>query len=150
MFYVLFLKGEVVAVTAESPYTGTPALKKFDGIEYDAAQSRWDWESLEEVENLAAKLTEITGKLHMGEDSGPNVSPRFDIFCPPAVGDKVSYAFNGDYHPDGEIVRITPSWMVITSTGSKYNRKKNSGTWKKVGGTWSLVSGHISRQNPEV
>ena len=147
--YVLFLAGKVVAVTTESPYTGTPALKTFPGIEYDSVKGAWDFKSFAEVEALAAELTSLTGKTYLPSDAGPSVSPRYDVFQPPAVGDKVSYAFNGDYYPDGEIVRVTPSLRVITSTGSKYNRRKLTAGWVKVGGTWSLVQGHIDRRNQE-
>lgn len=37
--YVLFNKGQPVHVTDISPYTGTPKLKKFPGVEYDEAKA---------------------------------------------------------------------------------------------------------------
>lgn len=82
-------------------------------------------------------------------DNGPYVCPRFSVIEPPKVGDAVSYAFNGDYYPDGEIVKISGKNLriVTTSNGSKFWRKGNSGRWIKDG-TWSLVPGHIDRRNP--
>ena len=81
-------------------------------------------------------------------DAGPHRSPRFSIVTPPAVGDKVSYAFNGDSYPDGEVVRVSKSLRVVTtSTGSKFYRRRESGAWVQ-NGTWSLVRGHVSERNP--
>lgn len=82
-------------------------------------------------------------------DNGPHVSPRFSVIEPPKVGDKVSYGFNGDYYPDGEIVKISGKNLriVTTSTGSKFWRRGNSGRWV-MNGTWSLVPGHRSERNP--
>jgi hypothetical protein len=111
-------------------------------------QSRWNWKSLERVETIAKYLTAITGKLYIGTDSGGNSFPRYDIAEVPAIGDPVSYAFNGDYYPDGVVTKISPKLMVTTSTGSTYRRRGNSGSWRKAGGTWSLVAGHINRLNP--
>lgn len=147
MKYVLFKGPRVVSVTTETPYTGTPELKKFPGIEYDRAESRWDWTSLEQVQGLAMFVTAISGEDHIGTDSGPNVSPRFDIVRAPRVGDDVSYSFNGDTYPCGTIVRITDGGMAITSTGKRFNRYKNSGSWLMVGGTWSMVHGHYTERN---
>ncbi len=146
--YVLFNKGQPVHVTDVSPYTGTPKLKEFAGVEYDQAKNSHDYTSFEEVEELAEKVTALTGELHLPYDIGANCYPRFGIFTPPKVGDKVSYAFNGDYYPCGEITRITKGWRITTSTGKVFNRRKNTAAWVMVGGTWSLVSGHISEQNP--
>ena len=41
MIYVLFNHGFPVHVTSESPYTGTPKLKEFAGVEYDEAKGSW-------------------------------------------------------------------------------------------------------------
>jgi len=149
MLYILFKNKLPVHVTTESPYTGTPKLKEFAGLgEYDSVQSRWDWKSLEEVEGLALRLTAMTGKTYLGTDSGPGVSPRFEVIEAPKVGDPVSQGFNGDYYPCGEITKITKGWRITTSTGKVFNRRKNSGSWKMVNGHSSMVAGHISEQNP--
>ena len=94
---------------------------------------------------------EAAGQGEMGVDQGKWVSPRYRVVRAPQIGDKVSYAFHGDYYPDGEIVHITKGTMRIikTSTGRKYYRRKNSSQWKQTGGTWSLVFGHINRWNRE-
>ena len=111
-------------------------------------QSRHDWKSFEQVEQIAAGLTKLIGDVYLAVDQGSSTWPRYDVMKAPKVGDKVSYAFNGDYYPDGEIVGITNGWRITTSTGNKYNRRKNSGSWRKIGGTWSLVQGHINERNP--
>lgn len=114
----------------------------------DGWSSRWDWKSLEEVETLARYLTAMTGKIFLGVDKSESVSPRFDIIEAPKVGDPVSYAFNGDCTPCGHVERITKNWMVITTTGRRFNRK--AGGWLQVGGTWSLVTGHFEERNPHI
>jgi hypothetical protein len=111
-------------------------------------QSRWDWKDLASAEYIAAQVTKLTGQLHVGTDSGPCCFPRFDVVRAPAVGDKVSYAFNGDSYPDGEIAKVSPTLQVTTSTGHVYRRRKLSGNWVRTGGTWSLVQGHHYEQNP--
>jgi len=112
-----------------------------------AVQSRWDWNSFETVEKIAADLTEATGTLYLATDAGEWVSPRYDIVEAPKVGDKVSYSFNGDTYPDGEIVKITANnRFVWTSTGKKYLRKKLTGGWYNHG--WGLICGHRYEQNP--
>ena len=97
---------------------------------------------------------EATAELRKGEivvDRGQYVWPQFAIITPPAVGDKVSYAFNGDYYPDGVITHVTKDTykVVKTDTGSTYYRHKKGGSWIKKGGTWSMIAGHINRTNPE-
>lgn len=139
LFLKLDAKGEVVEVSDNAKNCVRPEW-----------QSRWDWKSLEQVQKLAASATKSTGKLHIGIDNGPCISPRYDVVQAPAVGDPVSYGFNGDYYPDGNIVHITEGTLRIikTDTGSTYYRRKQSGSWKKEGGTWSLVAGHIDERNP--
>lgn len=141
MFFLkLNVNGEVVEVADRIP----------TGADRSEWQSRWDWKSFADVERLAASATKAAGKLHIGIDNGAYVSPRFDVGLAPAVGDPVSYGFNGDYYPDGEITHVTEGSLrvVKTSTGSTYYRHKNSGKWTKAGGTWSLVHGHINERNP--
>jgi hypothetical protein len=85
------------------------------------------------------------------------------------VGDAVSYGFNGDWYPDGEVARITKNFL-ITTTGNKYHiysfiyrkliKDSNGRTvdsedvmkdgFKSVnGGTWKLAKGVIREWNPE-
>lgn len=78
-----------------------------------------------------------------------NVSPKFSVVPVPAVGDKVSYGFNGDYYPDGEIVRVSKGNLTVTTSGGhRYYRRGNTASWIQAGGTWSLVPGHINERNP--
>lgn len=122
----------------------------------DTVESRWNWKSFEIVESIAAELNasiaEITDERKnwfVAVDNGPNVSPRFDVIRGFSVGDAVSYGFNGDIYPDGEIKSISESGRVITTTtGHRYTRRKLTGSWRRAG-TWSLTHGHVSKLNPE-
>lgn len=104
--------------------------------------------SFETAEALAA----LMGGGYAAADAGPHCSPRFTVFRFPAVGDPVSYGFNGDYYPDGQIVKVGtgPKAKITTSTGSVYYRRKLSASWTKPGGTWALVHGHHDRRNPHL
>jgi hypothetical protein len=111
-------------------------------------QSRWDWEDFATVSRLSKYLTAMTGRSYLPVDNGPHHSPRFDIVDAPQVGDEVSYGFNGDYTPDGTVVKVSPTFQVTTSSGRKYRRKGVTSGWMATGGTWGLVKGHISERNP--
>jgi hypothetical protein len=145
MLYALFRGDRLVGIAPETPFTGTPKLKEFPGMVYDRVEDHWDWKKKgpEYVEGLALKLTEITGRTFLACTTGDP-----DIFEPPAIGDKVSYAFNGDYTPCGVVTKITKGWRITTSEGKVFNRHKKSGGWMMVGGTWRLVGGHIDERNP--
>ena len=110
--------------------------------------SRWDFKTFADATRIAHSATKNLGTLFVAVDSGPCVSPRYDVVQAPKVGDKVSYGFNGDYYPDGEIVKVSPTLQVTTSTGNVYRRRKQTGSWQQTGGTWSLVQGHINERNP--
>jgi hypothetical protein len=81
------------------------------------------------------------------------------------VGDEVSYGFNGDWYPDGTVVRITKSGKYLyTSTGNKYikyvfkkwtklDEDHNYGDvmtegYQTPGGTWTLAKGVYNERNP--
>lgn len=120
------------------------------------ARDRKQWEcrrhmvSFEYAQILAKSASECTGKTYLAIDSGPWTSPRYDVIEAMTVGEPVSYGFNGDYYPDGEIVKIGKNHRIITtSTGARYYRRKLTGVWLKTGGTWALVSGHRNDKNPE-
>lgn len=109
--------------------------------------SRNDFETLEHAKEVAKQATELTGDLHLAIYR-KSVLPHCDIIRAPALGDPVSYSFNGDSYPDGVITNISNSLKVITtSTGHKYYRRKESGAWLR-GGTWALVHGHVETRNP--
>jgi hypothetical protein len=111
-------------------------------------QSRWDWKDFETVSRLSKYITAMTGKIYLPTDATESTAPRYDIIEAPAVGDPVSYGFNGDYYPCGYITKITKGWRVTTSEGKVFNRRPNGRSWRMVGGTWGMVAGHISEQNP--
>jgi hypothetical protein len=110
---------------------------------------RWDITSFKEATWIASDVSNLTGANFIPTDAGRSVYPRYDVIELPKVGDKVSYAFNGDYYPCGEIKSISPSLRIITTTtGRKFYRRGRSGAWVN-NGTWSLIPGHVSRKNPE-
>jgi hypothetical protein len=111
----------------------------------DSTCRRTQFESREEAEaNLLDG--EIVG------DRGPYVWPRYTVLTPPQVGDKVSSGFNGDYYPEGTVVKVSkgPSFRrVETSTGRIFWRTRNGkGAGWLAHKTWGLVPGHIDRRNP--
>jgi hypothetical protein len=110
---------------------------------------RNDIKSLAHAEQIAFSATALGGPRYVAVDAGDHCSPRFDVIEAFKVGDEVSYAFNGDYYPDGKIVRMSASLRVIhTSGGHTYYRRRQSASWIQTGGTWTLVHGTINRRNP--
>ena len=120
------------------------------GRDHLNAESRWDWHTLAAAEQVAAALNNTCGERRfIATDAGSHVSPRYAVIELPKVGDAVSYAFNGDYYPCGEIVSISKSLKKITtSTGDTFYRRRLTGSWK-MRGVWTLVEGHINERNPE-
>lgn len=119
-------------------------------IQDRAWTDRRDWTSFETVQTIASYLTAMTGKSYVPCDRGPSVSPRFDVVLVPCVGDKISFAINGDYYPDGVITRVTKSLRVISDSGRTYRRVALTAGWVQTGGYCSLVRGHRDEQNPHV
>lgn len=146
MLYVQIKGGKAVRATTEFPQ------------DWRGWENRGDWKSFEAAQRRADQLNKAHGQVEalFGElryvaiDNGAHVSPRYDVIEAPQVGERVSYSFNGDSYPDGEIVSITPRTLRVikTDTGSVYYRRRNSGSWIKKGGTWSLIKGHVNERNP--
>lgn len=108
--------------------------------------SRNDWDTKEQAEKVAADATAFSRRLYVVSDR-PNVSPRYDVVDAPSLGDRVSYYFNGDTYPDGEIARVSKTLKVMTTTtGNRYYRSTTGGSWTR--GSWSLVRGHRTTRNP--
>ena len=98
-------------------------------------------------EAVVAQLNEEAGfeKYAVSERGG---YPKYSIFELPQVGDPISYGFNGDYYPCGEIKSISATKkLIVSTTGAKFYRRNNSASWVK-NGTWSMVAGHIDERNP--
>ena len=114
-------------------------------------EDRNDWKTYE----AAVELAKLLGEGYVATDSGPNVSPRFDVIELPKVGDAVSYRFNGDSYPCGYVTSISKTLKKITATEDKngtkvehhFFRRRLSGAWIK-NGTWGLSPGHVYEQNP--
>lgn len=140
MFYVKIENGRAVEVTTEYP-------RNTEGNWDRSYENRNDWKTMERVEEIAVQLTAKLGRLFIGTDSGPNVSPRYDVIEAPTLGEKVSRKFNGDSYPEGEITKISKSLRRIeTSTGVVFFRRRQSGCWSD--GTFSMIPGHVSERNP--
>jgi hypothetical protein len=141
---MIYVKIEAnVAVSASTQYP-----KEEGGRFPQGYENRNDWKTLARAEEIAAQLTASTGTLYIATDSGPNVSPRFDVIEAPVLGAEVSKSFNGDSYPEGVITKISASLKRIeTSTGVVFTRRKQSGAWVE-GGTWSMIRGHHSERNP--
>lgn len=112
--------------------------------------NRTDIKSFAYANTLATLLTEQLGRTFLAADAGPNVSPQYDVIEAPRVGDKVSRSFNGDSYPCGEIVKITPTWQITTSTGKKFRRKGLTAGWREVGRGFWMIGGHVDERNPHV
>ena len=111
--------------------------------------SRSDFTSRQMAEEIAAQATEVTKKLHIVVDRGNSRLIPYDVIEAPAVGNPVSYAFNGDYYPCGEITAVSPTLKkIVTSTGHEFYRSKQTGNWKLKGTFFSLIKGHIDKRNP--
>lgn len=119
---------------------------------YDASvtwMNRSDWTTMQDAEAAAADANVLdTQNTFLAIDSGPYVSPRYDVIQLPKVGDEVSMSFNGDSYPQGKIVSISNSLKVIKlDNGKKFYRRKQTGTWL-YSRTWSLIPGVHSERNP--
>ena len=111
-------------------------------------ENRNDWKTFAVVQEVAAEVTTFTKATYIAVDNGPHCYPRFDVARLPAVGDEVSYAFNGDSYTCGKIASVSKTFKLITTTeGQKFYRRRSRASWI-MDGTWSLVQGHIYEQNP--
>jgi hypothetical protein len=137
---------EIVEVAADYPQDNKHwASNSADGSGW---MTRRDIDSMEHATEIAESATKAAGKLYLPVDGGYGVWPRFDVIEAPAVGDDVSYAFNGDYYPCGQIKSISASFRLITTTeGQKFYRRRESACWK-YNGVWSMVDGHREELNP--
>lgn len=112
------------------------------------AKDRNDIKTWDEAEAIAAAATTLKGRRFLATETEGRW-PRFDVIAAPEVGDACSYAFNGDYYPDGVVARISPDFRIVTSsTGKRYFRRRRAGAWLHKG-MWCLVAGRVSRLNQE-
>lgn len=140
LYFILSDDGEVQGTTT--------SLTEEQRRNYNKYAYRGDFKSLEDAQKIAESASNVTERLHMAIDNGNYCSPRYDVVEAPLVGDMVSYAFNGDYYPDSEIVKISKSYRRIeTASGNVYWRYKETGSWK-LQGTWIMVKGTHDERNP--
>ena len=125
---------------------------RYDGTRADRAEFTYRGElfTMWDAEKLAEAATRDMGEAYLAVDNGQNVSPRFDVIRAPRVGAPVSMAFNGDYYPCGTIEKIGGSNFktIYTTDGTKFNRRRQTGTWVRKGGTFCMVAGHRDERNP--
>ncbi len=149
---MMYVDTESLETLLDTPFNEPDRAKVLEFLRRPTVRSRLNWRSFAEVAALAARLNEKDpqGPRYLPVDQGGSCHPRFDIIIAPKVGDPVSYAFNGDYYPDGVITRISESCRVVaTSGGHVYFRRKATSSWIQAGGTWRLVQGHRSDKNME-
>lgn len=114
------------------------------------ALSDWDIKDLDHATKHAAELTIATGDQWIPIDHGKWVAPQYSVAKMPVIGEDVSYGFNGDYYPDGKIVKVSKTLKVITtSSGKRYYRKRQTNTWLN-NKTWALVDGIHDERNPHI
>lgn len=110
--------------------------------------SGWGVRDFDHATKLAELATLQTSETYLPVDKGDYCSPRYTIVTVPKIGAEVSMGFNGDYYPQGTIIRVSESGRVVTtSTGKTFYRRRLSSSWLHDG-MWSLVAGHVSRLNP--
>lgn len=119
-----------------------------DTIQQEINRERHNFRNMQDAQEFADKLWVRHNVKYMPIDNGPYHSPQFSVIVQPQVGDFVSYAFNGDYYPDSEIVRISKTMKrITTASGKQYYRRKQTGSWK-LNRTWTMVKGHHNERNP--
>ena len=158
MLYIRLENFVPVEATTESPADkrSSWAMQPKDGDWRNLENTGTGWITRNDIKSfayahtLATLLTEKLGRTFLATDATASTSPRYDVIEAPKVGDKVSRGFNGDYYPEGEIVKITPTWIVTTSTGKKFRRRGLTAGWRQEGGTWWMTGGHIDERNPHV
>lgn len=106
------------------------------------------YRTLTEADNAALNCNLLDSHhKHSVMDSGPWCHPRYHVQVIPAIGDPVSYGFNGDCYPCGYVVKISKN-RIETSGAVVFNRQIKSNKWRRDK-TWSLVLGHRYSRNPE-
>lgn len=141
----IVLKGGNIAHVGDDYRAADAKAKEIGGT----IEDRNDWKSFDQVVVAAALVSKFTGETYLAVDNGEWVRPRYDIVAAPKVGVLVSYGFNGDYYPCGEVVKVGKNCKIVTtSTGKVFYRRKLRGSWIMKGGTWSLVQGHRDERNP--
>jgi hypothetical protein len=151
MLYIRLKNGKAVETSGEYPRNAGVegwARNKNGTFKKNGWLNRNDIESFEIAKRLAEELTESTGYVFLPADKGPNVSPQFDVIAAPCVGDEVSRGFNGDYYPCGKIVKITPTWQITTSDGTKFRRVGDTASWRQTGRGFWMVGGVHDERNP--
>lgn len=143
MFYVRIENGRAVEVRSVEEMAATERRKH--NLRFE---SRHDWKTWERVEDIAEELNAaMPARTFLAVDSGPNVSPRFDVIEAPVLGAEVSMSFNGDSYPVGTITKISASFRrVETSDGKVFFRRRRTAMWSE--GTFVLIPGVHNDRNP--
>lgn len=114
--------------------------------------NRNDFKTFADAEAMAEQCNEHTtyqGRVFIATDSGPYVSPRYDVIEMVKVGDEVSRGFNGDYYPCGKVTKITHNLRrVETDDGTIFWRRRLTGAWVEQSGCFGMVKGVHRELNP--
>lgn len=152
---------EVVEASAECPKGCVEWARKHQSAKNwpNDFSSGWidrnDFFGLAQAGAIAKSASKNLGKVYLACDKGPYVSPRYDVIEAPAVGDEVSWGFNGDAYPLGKIKSISDGHrrIVVKSHDcspdkvfSRSNKGLGSG-WVNKG--WSLIPGVVNKFNRE-
>lgn len=132
-----------------------------DVVDYDTFVPNNFWSKFFDVRNIesydeALKFVEMYDDFIDEKDTLMIITineyrnDEYKIYKKPKIGDKVSYGFNGDYNPCGEIATISPTMKKITTTtGHSFYNRKGTATWK-MHNTWTMVNGHYYERNPHI
>lgn len=138
---------EVTAIQGNLPPENRGVGTRWFSIGDGGWANRNDFDSLMFAQVVADAASVFSGEAYVATDAGDQCSPRYDVIRAPAIGDEVSYGFNGDCYPCGTVVKVSKSLKrVETSEGKVFNRSKSTGRWFQHG--WALVNGHHYEQNP--
>jgi hypothetical protein len=148
MYYIINPRGELCEVRTPDQDFGQNDRAKMVEMGYEVLCD-WDVKSFNHAKTLAAQASLNVGRKFLPVDRGTHHSPQFGITEMPVVGLEVSRAVNGDYYPEGKVVKVSDSGRrVETDTGVVFWRRNQTGVWVHHG-VWSMVRGHVSRLSPE-
>lgn len=147
MFYIRFHDFRIVEISENCP-SDVQWIPSGSDVRGSGWISSRDLKSMEDAVQISAELESFTNRRYLPVDAGAGVYPRFRVIQAPKIGDKVSRSFNGDTYPCGEIIRITPSWQIRTSSGVKFLRYRETGGWREACGSFFMIYGDLYEQNP--
>ena len=161
MYYFILneSKTQVVAITTEYPfewnkdlgYTENKFREELSKVGAAHEICRPEMKTLEEAKHIAEMASKFDDEYdYVAVETG--CLPKYDVERCFRVGEPVSYGFNGDSYPAGEVAKISKTGKKITTTTGKifYRRYGENSTTYKMSGTWTLIRGHYNERNPHI